>query len=283
MTISKHPKEYAAWVSAAKNNRQGNAFQGNAFLAAESPTWFRSIGKGACHGAFYGYGTSFKDCDILWSWKMGNAPNSAKEAEPVYVEWLTNKSPWEKAFLIKDYSRIKEGGHAVRTDLPYDYVLSALVATRFFTEVHTNWTVAHTQTFADLLGKGVDPGDAFLMAIMYKKVDSSYQYQMPNGHEILPQHWTMGSIAAFVKGEYNPKTPLFKVEGGYRSIGTAWDYAHRGPSTLERAKVWGEVKAIKGVDYNIFRRPDPNAAYPKLSLETLIGLIPTIKKEANAA
>lgn len=275
---SQHPKEHEGWVASAKASAPNGV---NAFLAAESPTKFSHIGYGACHGNFGGSG--YVDYTILWSWKMNTLKNTAQEAEKPFVEWLVNKSPWADVFIDKEYDSICENGHAARTDLPSDYILSGLVASRFFTETHTTWTAPHTHTFADLLKEGVDATDAFLMAIMYKKVGNSYQYQMQSGHEILPQHWSLGTLKAFMEKNYNPKTSLFKTVGGYRTIGTAWTWKNDGPRTSDRAKVWGKVESNKGIDYNIFRRPDPNQAYPQLSLKTLIDLIPTIKQEAQVA
>ncbi len=264
--------------------KTGNSKHQNAFLGVKQENGtFRYLGTGACHGSLSG-GASVKPI-CIHSWKMPCIAKNAKK-EAFFYTWLVNESPWAKAFILKNYKEILEKGFEIRTDLPADYVASACVATRFYTEIYNDWTIPHIETFEDLVDSKVDPLWAFIMSMMYKKAGKDqYTYRMQNGHEIVPYEWTLETIKRFFKGDHKPpqdenahSQQTFYKRGGYGTIGTAW--TEPGTSVKTRAKEWGTSK-ISAKDLNVFRKPV--STFPVLTLKQLVDLIPEVKKEVEAS
>lgn len=270
-------KQKEAWIVHGMSRRGSNKSDQyyNAYTAVEYPDKFQNLGEGACHGNFQG--DLRKGCTVLHSWKMNNSFPVDPVDEKFFYTWLINESPWAKAFIEKDYEEVLKKGFTLDPKFPADYILSACVATRFLTESYNKWTKSHYETFKDLVNEKVDPLWAFVMAVMYKKVSGGYTYQMQNGHEVVPVHWTLPTLKRFVEGRYKNNTS-FTERGGYSTIGTAWQ--EPGVSTNIRAVVWGDSK-LKAEDLNIFRKP--NGKYPLLSLKDLLFALDQVKEEVEKA
>ena len=270
---------YKTWIDQGQRYRKEGGVYGsrNAFLGITSNKGdFHNLGFGPCHGGFQmPYGKRNYTPKVLHSWKMNRVALSTDEREVFYTNWLINESPWSKAFISKSWEEVLEKGYEVTADLPADYVASACVATRFYTESHDSWINGHVKTFEDLLDKGVDPLWAFTMSQMYKKTASGYSYQMQNGHELVPHNWSKETIKKFLKGDYNPEE-TFAKRTGYSTIGTT--FREEGVSTVILAKEWGNLK-VSAKDFNIFRRPVKS--YPLLDIDGLLLALQHAKESIN--
>lgn len=286
---------YTKWVSEGLNyNKQGPSKYANTHTGVLMTNGvFVNKGSSACHGVFLfseGHPKNFTGDlpETLYSWKMPNVFPTNKEV--LYYTWLLNKSPWSKVFVEKDYEVVKQKGFSLSTNFPADYVASALVATRYTSEIYNEWTTRHFRTFEDLVNEGVETLWAFVMSMMYAKkhTSSEYSYRMQNGHEIVPPDWSLATIKNFVEGRFkesllekdiinsvdaNASNRLFRHRGGYSTIGTAFkaDSDVKNAKTLSSklAYIWGQP-LVKGVDLNIFRGFGDSTSYPTLTLKELL-------------
>lgn len=270
---------YKTWLEQGRSYRKGGGYDShqNAFLGIlDDKEVFHNLNFGPCHGGlqepYKGRGYTPK---VIYSWKMNRVAVSTDEREAFYTNWLIKESPWSKAFISKSWEEVLEEGYKVKTDLPSDYVASACVATRFYTESHNNWIHGHVNTFEDLLDKGVDPLWAFTMSQMYKRTKDGYSYQMQSGHELVPQGWSKETVKKFLKGDYNPGESFAK-RTGYSTIGTT--FKAEGVSTASLAKEWGNLK-VSAKDFNIFRRPAKS--YPLLDIDGLLLALQHAKESIN--
>lgn len=247
---------------------------------------FYDLGASACHGTFsrsqfYARKNS-EYVEQLWSRKMPNNCKDAADVEEIYYPWLLNESPWAQAFVEKDYKKAKNHGFSLRADLPYDYVASSVVATRWLTERYSgygSWTTKRIPLYKKLLSD-IGPLWAFIMANLYAPKGGSlerFSFVMQSGHEMLPSTLTVEGLKKFISGKHSAGESFARNQG-YSSIGTTWGSAGESITTL--AKDWRfDKKAV--VDLNLFRKPDLEGGYPVLSYKDLVNLVPILKELVN--
>jgi len=189
--------------------------------------------KGVCHGKLRHNDYSASDYEYIVSLvapsfitkttarsdDLGLFAISPIKYSTEYYSWLFNKSPWKDAFASK---KIIQGTIVVSCDVPSNYMLGALIASR----VPWEWHIL--KTWSKLVKEGIDPSFALMVSRFFPHPDESEEcnwYGLTGAEE----HWPIclaDSGMSYMRNFCNSKQvhPLSKysTSGTYGNVFALW-------------------------------------------------------------
>lgn len=260
---------------------EANTLLGAVCLENEQELFYQINNGAACMAGFMknnlNIGLIKRNSTKLISFKTASVHNN-KALEKTFYTWLLNESPWAEAYLEKDYGEVVKTGFVISTDLPSDFVASAAIATRFFTEKYMNHGAKRCRVFEMLMGEGLEIIWAFLLANYYAlEPEGKLTFAPKAGHEILPVSWDLNGVKSFLTGNYSKRKATFREEKGYTTVGTTWEKKSEGPLAVSFATfalTLGNKKTL--VNYNIFEKPSNNG-YPLISVKDFPDIVKELK------
>lgn len=228
------------------------------------------IGKWVCHGWLSG--SDFKDTLVRNNWKRGEKvayilsyvmfPLVPKPELSAFVDWLINRSPWQKIFLDKDAERVLKLGHVVDASAPANFIASAMIASRFMTESYVDGLDKLHPVYRELLAMGCSENEAFLFSQMYTAKSASTTYpitfsRFSSGHATFCYH---GVDKTYYKN-FLQATPT-KLEGdcrklegyGYNTVNAVWGQQVGRDTFGESLKQLKPISLTVAEDLHIFRK-----------------------------
>lgn len=156
------------------------------------------------------------------------------ELQRWYYRWLLQVSPYRFCIMNKSVKDIQENGLLVRTDVPANYLLGTLIASRY--------TWSHYEVvllMRELVKKGVEKNLAFVASHLFRTVydDSSKieGYRQHNPHDetlaiqvgYVNQEFVENFSSATLKNpeaDYEQRRSYQNVFGLWSGVGTTWHY-----------------------------------------------------------
>ena len=139
---------------------------------------------------------------------------------PRYYRWLLNESPFSSAYITKSASFIMKNFALTRTDIPGNFMLSALIAGRFPWE-----RPYHFVMWNKLVSRGFDGTLAFLIS-QSLACDHRRKVSIRNvrsEHDAIDTtSMDLGDIARFVNKQYLERYKKYEDVGTYVDVFGAW-------------------------------------------------------------
>lgn len=215
-----------------------------------------------------------KTADLLW-----------------FIHWLVNESNWKDVFLSKDAEDILDRGYVARVDGPINFLVNALIATRFPTEKYCVGFDRRWLVFQELLAAGLNYNEAFLFAHIYNTVNQSSLYPitfspLSTGHNSLRMSpFNKTYFNNFLRNRpQNLSNLVLSRSVGYESgtLTSVW-----GSEVDDRMKFYERAKKLaptypqNGDDLHIFRRI-ANQSVLISDRDELVSVVSQFKELLNA-
>lgn len=136
-----------------------------------------------------------------------------------YAGWLVNESPWVHIFVEKDPAHIRKTGFVLRTDVPHNMIVGAVMAAR----VPTEWR-RKAAAFCALVERGVKGNTAYLLShCVHLGTDGSWSSVGSDGHTAVDTY-RMGERAVrdFLRGAPDYLGKIYSSYGKYHDIHETW-------------------------------------------------------------
>lgn len=186
-----------------------------------------------------------------------------REALP-YINWLINDSPYSEAFLTKDALDCIKNSFVLRTDIPNNLLVGALIATRYVSE--SPGPADRITVWNKFVDMGMPPNIAFLFCHLFKMNDkgvTSFQ-AMSDGHSALTVNVDWDYIVNFVNGIKKYPGENYNNTFSYTGVSTLWgkrgEYYNEGNVVKFCRGIVPQKKGVK-VNLNIFRKIKVDNSY----------------------
>lgn len=283
--LARHAKDYKENPCSDYNSHGGIVYEDGKL---------HIVGRWACHGWLSEY--NFGDFNRL----KGNkpkyilstimAPRTTKEKLINFTDWLINRSVWKDVFLEKDAEQAELLGHVVDANFPANFVASAMMASRFLTEVYVSGMDKREIVYDELLKLGLSEDESFFFAHLYK----------PNGGGTYPIVFNRLSSghSTFLSSGFNKEycknflthTPQKNKFNRPLSTGTGyvndtvnilWGEPNRDDPLGRFAKNLRPKTHVLGTDHHIFRKiPDEPWVYT--NPEDFLNVLQQLKEDIYA-
>jgi len=270
MDLSEIREKFATSASEYTDHRHIDNNSFGAFILADN-TYFE-VGKWVCHGWLSEYnmqhyivGREKLKKGVKYALSAVMKPWVSEDKLLRYIDWLINRSPWEKIFVDKDATSVRQLGYLVDANHPSSFIGSAMVASRFMTESYSgkSWE-CRCKVYQELLEIGCTENEAFFFAHMYNIEVDKGLYPLVFSR-LQSGHWTFfGSnyqenyVRNFLTGHVAKTGANILASGkGYESdtLNSTW-----GLTDLSSDAFGKKVQALQPIrmevkkDHHIFRK-----------------------------
>jgi hypothetical protein len=259
-------EKFQEGASDYREERDGdnNAFCG---LVMEDGT-YHELGPYVCHGNLGdGYLTDYthKGKKIKYVLSAVMCPHMKEGDLWVFFDWLVNRSPWAAVFIEKSVDSILQYGHVVDANNPANWVVSALIASRFGTESYSGDSEFQNRNkvWKELLSIGCSENEAYFFAQMYAPENNSKLYPIQislcsSGHTPFTyQEFNEGYAKSFLEGKpkFLDDTRILADGRGYayETIDRIWGSERGGEHFWNNIRSLVPTSKAQGKDRNIFR------------------------------
>lgn len=174
-----------------------------------------------CHGALL----DFDDEEggfptVIFS---ASVPNSTRNDRTFYLNWLLNESPLRYAFIDATVEEALADGVWVRTDIPSNLMVAALIASRY---CWVNYSIV--ERMYELNKAGLSANMSFIMSHMfYVTHEGECDVYAPAGYGaeewvISPRHVDKELLTNFFNEEIKNTNSDFNVDSNYKGIFGLW-------------------------------------------------------------
>ena len=149
-----------------------------------------------------------------------NSNDKKEESLHLFLEWLTNFSPYRHTFQSKSASKIiKDGSLVSYTDKPSNLVAGGLIASRLWSEFPNHFNV-----WKNLVDNGCCPNTAFMMAHYFSQTKARINRNNLSGHAALNGQYVnyQSSFEAFLNERPFFVGGIYKEERYYNQIHNTW-------------------------------------------------------------
>jgi len=136
---------------------------------------YKKLGDGPCHGALQKYQLFDKGVKLPIKYILSSVQDhkyTEKEVKP-YIDWMVNRSPWSAMHVEKDADAVLSLGWVVDANFPANFVASALIATRAFSESYTPSIANRFATYLHILSLGFKEEEALILSYLFVKSNTS--------------------------------------------------------------------------------------------------------------
>lgn len=285
----KFASDAADYVS--RRSSEHNSF--GAFILSDNSYFL--VGKWVCHGwlsdnNITGYIKNREKLKIGIKYVLSAVmtPWVTEDKLLAYIDWLVNRSPWEKIFLDKDAKSVRKLGYLIDANYPSSFIGSAMIASRFMTESYSGdrWQT-RCHLYQELLEVGCTENEAFIFSHIYDSTTYKSLYPvsfstLSSGHSTFyATYYQENYVRNFLSG--TPvnvgKNTLAQGRGyEYSSLNSTWGDATGKNSFLDKVSSLVPVHKHLKQDLHIFRRIISKDQYQILDREDFSSIISQLRE-----